>query len=59
MYATMHPSACVSRFRFRALRPIFDLAPFQLCLAHTRQGADLWTCDHHGVVTMTAQVEGS
>jgi 3-methylfumaryl-CoA hydratase len=50
------PRATVKSFRFRALRPVFDLHPFRVC---ARPGADgktiaLWAKDHEGWLTMDA-----
>jgi 3-methylfumaryl-CoA hydratase len=50
------PQAIVSGFEFRALRPMFDTAPFTL---HGKPGADgntveLWSEDHEGWLTMQA-----
>jgi 3-methylfumaryl-CoA hydratase len=44
-------------FTFRALKPVFDLAPFEVCGA--RQGADaadLWIRDADGEKAMTARI---
>ena len=50
------PGARVAHFEFRALRPVFDTAPFKL---HGRPAADgktvqLWTEDYQGWLTMQA-----
>jgi 3-methylfumaryl-CoA hydratase len=50
------PQAQVTGFEFRAVRPVFDVAPFKL---HGRPSADgktvqLWTEDHEGWLTMQA-----
>jgi 3-methylfumaryl-CoA hydratase len=52
------PQAQVVGFEFRALRPVFDTAPFKV---HGRPSADgktvqLWTEDHEGWLTMQATV---
>jgi 3-methylfumaryl-CoA hydratase len=36
------PDACVRGFRFRAQNPLFDTAPFELCLNTGEGHADLW-----------------
>lgn len=51
------PGAQVTAFSFRAQRPLFDGTPFSLCLERTEKGADLWTQDYSGHVTMTASLE--
>jgi 3-methylfumaryl-CoA hydratase len=53
------PDATVKKFSFRAGRPLFDTAPFELCLKRTPTGADLWTRDKDGQATMTATVEAN
>jgi 3-methylfumaryl-CoA hydratase len=50
------PRAHIARFEFRAVRPVFDVAPFQV---HGKPSADgktvqLWTEDHEGWLTMQA-----
>jgi 3-methylfumaryl-CoA hydratase len=46
----------LTNFQFRAVRPVFDIAPFKL---HGTPSADgktvqLWTEDHEGWLTMQA-----
>jgi 3-methylfumaryl-CoA hydratase len=42
-------------FEFRALKPVFDLHPFEICADEIQDGAiDLWVKDHAGHVTMKA-----
>jgi len=50
------PGARVTHFQFRAVRPVFDIAPFKL---HGKPSPDgktvqLWTEDHEGWLTMQA-----
>jgi 3-methylfumaryl-CoA hydratase len=50
------PGARMTDFQFRAVRPVFDIAPFKL---HGKPSADgktvqLWTEDHDGWLTMQA-----
>jgi 3-methylfumaryl-CoA hydratase len=50
------PGARLARFEFRAVRPVFDIAPFKV---HGTPSADgktvrLWTEDHEGWLTMQA-----
>jgi 3-methylfumaryl-CoA hydratase len=49
--------AAVSSFSFRAERPLFDSAPFDLCLAENDSGAQLWAADATGAIAMSARVE--
>lgn len=53
------PAARVSRFAFRALRPIFDLKPFTVCGAPDQDSkhADLWVTDPDGYLAMQGEVE--
>jgi 3-methylfumaryl-CoA hydratase len=51
------PGARVGNFQFRAQRPLYDTAPFSLCTATTSAGADLWTLDDGGQMTMLASVD--
>jgi 3-methylfumaryl-CoA hydratase len=50
------PDTAVRRFTFRAVRPLFDHSPFDLCLSRTADGGRLWTLDESGQTTMTAEV---
>jgi 3-methylfumaryl-CoA hydratase len=49
------PGADVSRFQFRAIRPLFDLEAFSVC-GHTRDAntVQLWARDHEGWLAMDA-----
>ncbi len=47
----------VSAFTFRAERPLFDTAPFDLCLAESDAGANLWASAANGTTAFTAMVE--
>ena len=52
------PDANVRRFRFRAVRPLFDLHPFTVCARTEADGrVSLWARDHEGWLTMDASVE--
>ena len=45
-------------FSFRALKPVFDLHPFEVCgKADGQDAADLWVRDHEGHRTMAARIE--
>ncbi len=49
------PRAEVSRFQFRALRPLFDLHPFSVCgSAGEGKSVHLWARDHEGSLAMDA-----
>lgn len=50
------PVARVTRFQFRALRPIFDLRPFTVCGAPEEARADLWVTDPDGFLAMQGEV---
>lgn len=45
-----------SHFEFSARAPLFDNAPFDLCMNKTENGANLWTRSADGVKTMTASI---
>jgi 3-methylfumaryl-CoA hydratase len=45
-------------FSFRALKPVFDLHPFEVCgKADGKDAADQWVRDHEGHRTMAARME--
>ncbi len=47
----------VRAFHFRALRPVFDVAPFTVCGKPGESGARLWVRGADGFVAMEAEVE--
>lgn len=49
------PALPLKRFRFRAKSPLFDTAPFELCLAQRDGGYDLWAVDAEGREAMAAE----
>jgi len=51
-YLRAHPAARISSFTFRAQRPLFDTAPFDLCMA----GNDLWALNANRETAFTATV---
>lgn len=51
------PAASVTAFRFRAKRPLYDTAPFDLCLEESDGRIELWTRDSSGNETMTAEAD--
>jgi 3-methylfumaryl-CoA hydratase len=55
------PRARLTRYAFRALRPLYDTAPFATCGLPEAGGeaARLWTHDSEGAVTMDASAEWS
>ena len=49
------PQAVVNRFAFRAVKPLFDIAPFEVCGRMTdAETATLWARDAAGHLTMDA-----
>ncbi len=49
------PNATVAGFTFRAVKPLFDIAPFMVCGKPQDDGSvKLWTRDAQGAVTMDA-----
>ncbi len=50
------PDATVTRYEFRALRPVFDTHPFFVCGAPQADGATirLWVRDHDGALAIDA-----
>lgn len=48
------PGVEVKRYGFRAMRPLFDTAPFTTCGLPDGNTAKLWTRDAEGAVTMEA-----
>ena len=53
------PDTALRRYSFRAMRPLFDTAPFEVCGApdDAKRSARLWTRDAEGAITMDAQAE--
>lgn len=52
------PDAAIARFRFRAVRPVFDTAPFTLCGRREADGRlALWVADAAGDLCVDAAVE--
>jgi 3-methylfumaryl-CoA hydratase len=48
------PDAEVATFRFKAVRPTFDLHPFKVCGSRDGDTVRLWAQDHEGWLTMDA-----
>ena len=55
------PGAVVRRYEFRAVRPLFDIHPFEVCGEPSADGKSvrLWAKDHEGSLAMdaTAQID--
>ncbi|MCX8115362.1 MAG: MaoC family dehydratase N-terminal domain-containing protein [Burkholderiaceae bacterium] len=51
------PGARPSRFAFRALAPLFDTAPFDVCGARDGDRVRLWTQSADGAIALDATVE--
>jgi 3-methylfumaryl-CoA hydratase len=51
------PDAVVARFAFRAVKPIFDLAPFFVCGRQDGNAIKLWAKDAEGWLAMEATAE--
>lgn len=53
------PAASIASFRFRALRPIFDIAPFTVAGRPSPggSGAELWIVDPEGLLAMQGRAE--
>lgn len=58
LFLRFHPASRVATFQFRAQSPLFDTAPFELCLARKDGGYDLWARDAEGREAMKAEVCG-
>ena len=50
------PGRKVSSFTFRAERPLFDTASFEVCSRLTESGAELWAVDGDGATAVSAVV---
>jgi 3-methylfumaryl-CoA hydratase len=48
------PERQIATYRFRAVRPIFDTAPFDICGSLIDDGADLFAADGTGTLCMSA-----
>jgi len=53
------PEAVVTRYEFRAMRPVFDIHPFWVCGEPQSDGktVTLWVRDHEGAQNMVATAE--
>lgn len=52
-----NPGATMTRFEYRALRPIFATGPFTVAGRPDGDGARLWALDTDGALAMTAEAE--
>jgi 3-methylfumaryl-CoA hydratase len=54
-FLSQHPGSSVARYTFRALRPLFDTAPFFACGSLNNDGvAHLFACDQSGNLCTSA-----
>ena len=51
------PDAKISRFSFRAVRPLFDIHRFTICGRAQEKRVALWSRDHEGCLSMQASAE--
>src|SRR5262249_18683966 len=51
------PDAVVTRYEFKATKPVFDLHPFAVCGEPQAGSARLWVRDHEGALAMTATAD--
>ena len=52
-YLRRRPGTRIASLSFRAMRPLFDTAPFDLCGRITPDGAELWVRAPSGETAMT------
>ena len=57
LIATQVNAAEVKQFSFRATRPLFDHAPFDVCGKRSNNQVNLWTVDRDGYVGVVADAE--
>lgn len=55
-FLRQRPGAHVKSFSFRARRPVFDLAPFHVCMNDKPREAELWAAGPDGEACMTASL---
>ena len=48
------PGAWISEFRYRAVSPLFDTAPFTIAGRRDGDSVELWACNHEGGLAMKA-----
>ena len=56
---SQRPDAVVRRYEFRAVRPLFDIHPFDVCGEPSADGSSvrLWAKDHEGWLAMEASAQ--
>jgi 3-methylfumaryl-CoA hydratase len=52
-----HARATVTRFPFRARRPMYEAAPLRLCMGEAGRTTELWALDADGALCMSAEVD--
>jgi 3-methylfumaryl-CoA hydratase len=54
----VNPDASIASFEFRALKPVFDLHPFEICAGELADNTlSLWVSDFEGHATMKATMK--
>ncbi|BBO28308.1 acyl-CoA dehydrogenase [Alteromonas sp. I4] len=53
--ALNNPNSLIDTFKFRAIRPVFDSKPLQICGVSAEQNVTLWTKGDDGFIGMTAK----
>jgi 3-methylfumaryl-CoA hydratase len=56
LFLQNHPGALITRFRFRAQRPLFDSQPMTVCGIKRAAGAELWALNAHRQIAMRAEL---
>lgn len=56
-WARRHPDSAIAHIDIRALRPLFHGTPFRVEGRRTEAGAEMWSVDEHGALTLRAQAE--
>ncbi|HJO12094.1 MAG: MaoC family dehydratase N-terminal domain-containing protein [Gammaproteobacteria bacterium] len=52
------PEVAMTGFQFRAMRPVFDINPFTVCLCQSsEERVELWVQDHDGLLCMQASAQ--
>ena len=59
-FVEQHPSLKIKKFEFKAIYPVFDLHPFEVCGLHPNSDneASLWVKDHEENLCMQAKIFG-
>jgi hydroxyacyl-ACP dehydratase HTD2-like protein with hotdog domain len=47
----------MTRFAFRALRPVFDTVPFSVCASGRASSLELWIADSAGFAAATGRAD--